>query len=117
MRSRFLTVITPLVVIFVWSAGIANAQGAPGNGKFKPIYEKSKTDQQFDPHDFTGIWEMTVRDHTLGTKPPPLTPAGVAAMAGRVPDKSPVIGNAPWCTCNPMGSAKLPNDDEPIAWI
>src|SRR6059036_2266296 len=68
--------------VLLVSASVANAQAIPG--KFKPIYEKSATDQQFDPHDFTGIWEMTVRDHTLGAPPPPLTPAGKAAMAGRV---------------------------------
>jgi len=29
--------------------------------------------QSFDPHDLSGIWMRTVRDHSLGTKPPPLT--------------------------------------------
>src|SRR5437016_432908 len=117
MRNRFMTLVTALAVVFLWPAASANGQGAPGNGKFKPIYEKGKTDEQFDPHDFTGIWEMTVRDHTLGTPPPPLTPAGVAAIAGRVPDKGPIIGNAPWYMCNPMGFPRLLNDDEPMEWI
>jgi hypothetical protein len=110
MRNRIIIVFTALTAVFVWSASISNAQDT-GNGKFKPIYEKGATDQQFDPHDFTGIWEMTVRDHTLGVKPPPLTPAGVAAMAGRV------TANAPWFTCNPMGFPRLVNEDEPIEWI
>ena len=117
MRNRFMTLVTALAVVFLWPAASANGQGAPGNGKFKPIYEKGATDQQFDPHDFTGIWEMTVRDHTLGTPAPPLTPAGVAAMAGRVVGQGPIVGNAPWYTCNPMGFPRLLNDDEPMEWI
>ena len=117
MRNRFMTLVTALAVVFVWPAASANGQGVPGNGKFKPIYEKGATDQQFDPHDFTGIWEMTVRDHTLGTTAPPLTPAGVAAMEGRVVGQGPILGNAPWYTCNPMGFPRLVNDDEPMEWI
>ena len=117
MRNRFMTLVTALAVVFVWPAASANGQGVPGNGKFKPIYEKGATDQQFDPHDFTGIWEMTVRDHTLGTPAPPLTPAGVAAMEGRVVGQGPILGNAPWYTCNPMGFPRLVNDDEPMEWI
>src|SRR5438046_4994688 len=117
MRNRFMTLVTALAVVFLWPAASANGQGAPGNGKFKPIYEKGATDQQFDPHDFTGIWEMTVRDHTLGTPAPPLTPAGVAAMAGRVVGQGRIVGNAPWYTCNPMGFPRLLNDDEPMEFI
>src|SRR5438552_19017841 len=98
--------------VLLASASLANAQAIPG--KFKPIYEKSATDQQFDPHDFTGIWEMTVRDHTFGTTAPPLTPAGVAAMEGRVVGQGPILGNAPWYTCNPLGFLRLVNDDEPM---
>jgi hypothetical protein len=104
-----------LPALLVLSAGVANAQAIAG--KFKPIYEKSATDQQFEPHDFTGIWEMTVRDHTLGVPAPPLTPAGKAAMAGRVAGGRTTAGNAPWYTCNPMGFPRLLNDDEPMEWI
>ena len=110
MRNRVITVFIALAVVLVCSASIVSAQDI-GNGKFKPVYEKGKSDQQFDPHDFTGIWEMTVRDHTLGGKPPALTPAGVAAMAGRV------TANAPWFSCNPMGFPRLLNEDEPMEWI
>jgi hypothetical protein len=111
MRNRVITVLTALAAVFVFSASIVNAQDNTGGGKFKPIYEKGTSDQQFDPHDYTGIWEMTVRDHTLGTKPPPLTPAGVAAMAGRVTAK------APWFSCDPMGFPRLINEDEPMEFI
>src|SRR2546425_9636527 len=98
-----------LSALLVLSAGVANGQAIPG--KFKPIYEKSTSDQQFDPHDFTGIWEMTVRDHTLGAPPPPLTPAGKAAMAGRVGGGRATRGKAPWDTCKPMGLPRLGYDD------
>ena len=101
MTWKFFSAVMVLSALLVLSAGVANGQAIPG--KFKPIYEKSTNDQQFDPHDFTGIWEMTVRDHTLGVPPPPLTPAGKAAMAGRVTGGRTTVGNAPWYTCNPMG--------------
>jgi hypothetical protein len=115
MTWKFFSAFIVLSALLVLSAGIANGQAIPG--KFKPIYEKSTSDQQFDPHDFTGIWEMTVRDHTLGVPPPPLTPAGKAAMAGRVTGGRTTVGNAPWYTCNPMGFPRLLNDDEPMEWI
>src|SRR5438270_555167 len=98
IRNPFLAGMV-LPVLFVLSAGIANGQAIAG--KFKPIYEKSKSDEQFDARDFTGIWEMTVRDHTLGVPPPALTAAGKAAMAGRVVGGPTSPGNAPWYTCNP----------------
>src|SRR5216110_2630846 len=115
MSRNFFSAAMVLPLLLVLSAGAANAQAIPG--KFKPIYEKSATDQQFDSHDFTGIWEMTVRDHTLGVAPPPLTPAGKAAMAGRIVGGRTTPGNAPWYTCNPMGFPRLLNDDEPMEFI
>src|SRR5919106_2789501 len=74
-------------------------------------------DQNFDPRDLSGIWMLTRNDHPLGTPAPPLTPAGVAAKAGRVADRNGVIGNAPWYTCNPMGFPRLMNDDEPMELV
>src|SRR2546427_6458320 len=97
-----------LSALLVLSAGVANGQAIPG--KFKPIYEKSTSDQQFDPHDFTGIWEMTVRDHTLGAPPPPLTPAGKAAMAGREAVGGAHSGNAPRWTREPLGLTSVCQD-------
>jgi hypothetical protein len=94
--------------------------------------------QGFDPHDLSGIWMRTVRDHSLGTKPPPLTAAGIAAMKGRIGDtddelrevvnaarassqvrlnENGVETNAPWMECNPMGFPRLLNDDEPFEFI
>src|SRR5438093_3126525 len=94
--------------------------------------------QSFDPHDLSGIWMRTVRDHSFGTKPPPLTQAGIEAMKGLIGDTDDVLRevveaaraslqvrlndngeetNAPWLECNPMGFPRLLNDDEPIEFI
>jgi len=110
MRNRFMT------LLFLFSlVGVAHAQG--DKDKFKARYESLTADANFDPHDFTGIWTLTRNDHTLGTPAPPLTPAGTAAMNGRIADRPGVIGNAPWYTCNPMGFPRLMNDDEPMEFI
>ncbi|PYS06001.1 MAG: hypothetical protein DMG17_33215, partial [Acidobacteria bacterium] len=72
MRNRFLILIPALAaVLFLFSEGVA-AQG-------------------FDPHDLSGIWTRTARDHSLGTKPPPLTRAGIEAMKGRIGDTDDVL--------------------------
>jgi len=63
MRTRFVSVIPVLVCTLLLSTAAFA--------------------QQFDPRDLSGYWlRNTVRpkDH------PPLTPAGVEAMKGRVPD-------------------------------
>ena len=110
MQNRFIT----LMLVFLL-AGLAHAQD--DKEKFKARYESLPADSNFDPHDLSGIWTLTKNDHSLGTPAPPLTPAGVAAMAGRIVDKAGVIGNAPWYTCNPMGFPRLLNDDEPMEFI
>src|SRR5436853_3292924 len=116
MRNRFTTALAiVLPAILVLSSGIAKAQD--DKDKFKARYESNSANKEFDPHDFGGVWEMTKLDHSLGAPAPPLTPAGAAAMAGRVGDKPGVIGNAPWYACNPMGFPRLLNDDEPMEFI
>src|SRR2546425_2597404 len=112
---KFFSAVMVLSALLVLSAGVANGQAIPG--KFKPIYEKSTSDQQFDPHDFTGIWEMTVRDHTLGAPPPPLTPAGKAAMAGRGAGGGTTVGKAAGDTWKPMGVSRLVNDGEAMEMV
>jgi hypothetical protein len=73
---------------------------------------------QFDPHDLSGFWIGTVGGHALGTKAPPLTPEGVAAMKGRISDnQNKLPGNAPWYVCNPMGFPRLVLDNEPIELV
>ena len=73
----------------------------------------------FDPHDLSGYWVASGPErHALGGKAPSLTPAGVAAMKGRVPDSvNRLPGNAPWYQCNPMGFPRLVLDNEPIEFI
>src|SRR5207247_3571255 len=111
MRNRCLTLIPSLAaVVFLCPKGVA-AQG-------------------FDPNDLSGIWTRTVRDHSLGTKPPPLTRAGIEAMKGRIGDTDDVLRevvdaarassqvrlneygvetNAPWLECNPLGISRPMN--------
>src|SRR5213594_1647538 len=117
MRNRSIMLAAVLPVIFIWFAGIANAQD--DKDKFKARYESASENKEFNPHDFGGIWMMTRNDHSLGAPAPPLTPAGVAAMAGRIADRGAGgrTGNAPWYTCNPMGFPRLNNDDEPMEFI
>jgi len=135
MRNRFTVVATLLALAVFVLAGSAAAQGKED---FKAKYENQKGDANFDPHDLSGIWEMTVLDHTLGTPAPPLTEAGRKAMQGRIGDTpgvpraianaakgnpdvhlaaNGVRSNAPWLQCNPAGFPRLLNDDEPMELI
>jgi len=93
----------------------AYAQG--DRDKVLAVIDANVGSKDFDPRDLSGIWMLTKNDHSLGTPAPPLTPAGVAAKAGRILDRNGVIGNAPWYTCNPMGFPRLMNDDEPMELI
>ena len=111
MRSRW----TTLVFVLMMSLTASAQQG--DKEKFKARYEALPSDADFDRHDLSGIWTQTKLDHSLGTPVPPLTPAGIAAMNGRIQDRPGVIGNAPWYTCNPMGFPRLMNDDEPMEFI
>ena len=137
MRNRLITLGSVLMsVVFLLLADVANAQG--DKDKFKQRYEANTANLPFDPQDFSGIWTMTVLDHTFGTKPPPLTPAGKEAMKGRIGDTpgvprviadavrgssevhlagNGIESNAPWLECNPMGFPRLLNDDEPMEFI
>src|SRR2546421_8848892 len=111
MRNRFISVIPAFVAALVLSpACIAHAQD--DKDKFKARYEALAGNKEFDPHDLSGIWTLTRNDHTLGTPAPPLTPAGVAAMAGRIFDPNGARGKAPRDTCNPTGFPTLPYNDE-----
>ena len=105
-----------LMLMLVLSLGVA-AHAQDEKDKYKARYEANVGSSEFDPHDLSGIWTLTRNDHSLGAPAPPLTPAGVAAKAGRIEDRGNVIGNAPWYTCNPMGFPRLMNDDEPMEFI
>ncbi len=73
------------------------------------VAQPSLAEQQsaeFDPHDFSGYW---IEDTPRNNDPPPLTPAGVAMMEGRVPDyltTLPNESNDPMYMCNPQGFPK-----------
>lgn len=111
MRSRCL----PLLLLVLLPAVVAHAQG--DRDRVRAVIDANVGSKEFDPRDLSGIWMLTRNDHSLGTPAPPLTPAGVAAKAGRIPDRIGAIGNAPWYTCNPMGFPRLMNDDEPMELI
>jgi hypothetical protein len=105
-----------VVLLLLSLAAVVRAQG--DRDRVRERYETSGTgDAKFDPRDLSGIWTLTRNDHTLGTPPPPLTPAGQAAKAGRRPDTPGAFGNAPWYSCNPMGFPRLLNDDEPMEFV
>jgi len=104
-----------LIIVVLSLAAVANAQDE--KSKYKARYDAQATNKKFDPRDLSGIWQLTKNDHSLGTPAPPLTPAGQAAKAGRVPDAGAASGNAPWYACNPMGFPRLVNDDEPMEFI
>jgi hypothetical protein len=135
MRTRFVIAVAIPAIILVFCVGTAGAQGKED---FKAKYDAIKGSAPADPHDLSGVWEMTVLDHTLGTPPPPLTEAGKKAMKGRIGDtpgvpraivnavkdspdvhfaSGPVRSNAPWLQCNPEGFPRLLNDDEPMEMI
>ena len=111
MRGRGIT----LVLLVVSLAAVAHAQD--DKEKFKARYEANVGNGKFNPRDLSGIWTLTKNDHSLGTPAPPLTPAGIAAKAGRIVATNDRIGNAPWYACNPMGFPRLLNDDEPMEII
>lgn len=72
----------------------------------------------FDPKDLSGYWlRTTVRPRNA----PPLTPAGVEAMKGRLPNpkvKVPSETNDPMYACNPQGFPRLVwEENEPIEFI
>jgi hypothetical protein len=115
MRSRL---ILGLAVVLVLSMAVAaQAQGGRGNrGNARPA--PPPDNRPFDPKDLSGYWISTVGGHALGTKAPPLTPAGTEAMKGRIPDtQNKLPGNAPWYQCNPMGFPRLVLDNEPIELV
>src|SRR5258705_1766387 len=105
-----------LIIVVLSLAAIAHAQ-SDEKSKYKGRLDTQASDKKFDPHDLSGIWQLTKNDHTLGTPAPPLTPAGEAAKAGRVPDAGGKIGHAPWYACKPMGFPRVVKDDEALGFI
>src|SRR5437879_2896227 len=92
MRTRLIVVLAVLFTLFI--ADAAQAQRGRGNRGNAPAAPPDN--RPFDPRDLSGYWVSTVGGHALGTKAPALTPAGVAAKKGRIPDsQNNLPGNAP----------------------
>jgi hypothetical protein len=72
----------------------------------------------FDPRDLSGYW---LRNAVRPRNAPTLTPAGVEAMKGRVPNpkvRTPSETNDPMYACNPQGFPRLAwEENEPIEFI
>src|SRR6267142_1750238 len=106
MRTRLISLIAALAAVLLLSpaasayASERQRQGGRGRGNAAP--EPPDT-RPFDPHDLSGYWlKNTVRPR----EHPPLTPAGVEAMKGRIPDyqaRVPTDNNDPMYKCNPQG--------------
>src|ERR1044072_7369994 len=96
-----------LMIVVLSLAAVAQAQGSDEKSKYKARYDAQADNKKFDPHDLSGIWQLTKNDPPPGPPAPPRTSAGQAAKAGRVPDANGAIGNAPWYACNPMGFPRL----------
>src|SRR2546425_12602266 len=104
MRTRFVGLMPVLAAALLFSlvalaqAPAGQRQGGRGRGNAAP--EPPDT-RPFDAHDLSGYWlKNTVRPR----EHPPLTPAGVEAMKGRVPDyqaRVPTDNNDPMYKCNP----------------
>ncbi len=80
--------------------------------------ESVTTAGDFDPRDLTGYWiGRTPRDNDH----PPLTQAGIAMMAGRIPDsqaENAAESNDPMYQCNPQGFPRLVwEENEPIEFV
>lgn len=73
---------------------------------------------RFDPRDLSGYW---LRNTVRPRNNPPLTPAGVEAMKGRIPDdkaRVPSESNDPMYGCNPQGFPRLVwEENEPIEFV
>lgn len=85
---------------------------------FAALAQAPTTQRTFDPRDLSGYWlRNTVRPKDF----PPLTPAGVEAMKGRLPDSKarvPSDSNDPMYRCNPQGFPRLVwEENEPIEFI
>jgi len=73
---------------------------------------------KFDPKDLSGYW---LRNAVRLRNAPPLTPAALEAMKGRIPIpkvRVPSESNDPMYTCNPQGFPRLVwEENEPIEFI
>lgn len=117
MRNGWTSLIFTLAVILLFSQGALAQGGQRGQRGQQPPRAPIATGP-FDPHDLSGFY---IRSRERPKEHPPLTPAGVAAMKGRVPDddaKLPTDGNDPMYKCNPQGFPRLVwEENEPIEFV
>jgi hypothetical protein len=113
-RFRLFTIV--LLIALLCSSTLL-AQEGPGGEKARANARTANTSGPFDAKDFSGIWLLQRATQTIGPNPPALTPAGVAAMKGRIPESSvavPAFSNDPIRQCNPNGFPRIIFDAEPI---
>jgi hypothetical protein len=75
-----------------------------------------------NPRDLSGYWLLSTNTGLIGPNEtaPDLTPEGVAAMSGRIPNSAvdfPALSNDPEKECNPDGFPRLLLDSEPIEFL
>src|SRR5215510_2771692 len=114
---RLISLTIVLVVVLSFSVAVY-AQGGPTSEKARANERGTAvTSGPFDAHDFSGIWLLRQGEDTIGPNPPALTPKGVDAMKGRIPESSvkvPALANDPIRQCNPNGFPRIIFDSEPV---
>jgi len=116
MRICLLSLAACTVVVLFLSLAAA-AEPVPPLGQQQA---NTGTAAKFDPRDFSGIWLLGRNSQTIGPNEPALTPAGVAAMKGRIPESAvrvPGESNDPIRQCNPNGFPRLVFDAEPVEFV
>ena len=95
MRKRFVIAIVILVSLLLVFSATSMAQGGgqrgAGGGQRggRGQAPEAPPNPNFDPHDFSGYWlKNTVRPKDS----PPLTPAGIKAMEGRLKGQAELMG-------------------------
>jgi len=93
--------------------------------------------EKFDPHDLSGIWNITKGHRSISANVPPMTPEGEARMKANKPtrgrflgeplrgehpgfvraERIPANGNDPSHKCNPNGFPRLLLDPEPVEFV
>ena len=113
MRNRL------VMPILIWAFFLSLAVLAvpdPAVGQQQPAAGTATS--EFDPRDLSGFW---LGRHPRGNDHPPLTPAGIEMMRGRVPDSvasNTTESNDPMYKCNPQGFPRLVwEENEPIEFV
>ena len=88
---------------------LALAQDA-GHRRNRPEAETAQpvSNEPFDPHDFTGVWQLKEKSLTISNQAPPMTAWGLAKFNANKPGYGPravppALGNDPEGNCDPLG--------------